>query len=303
MVDLNRRAVLAGTLAGAAATPALAQTSSHEVAAPLPPPEDPTPRAVVHFAPERFDDLWWENDRIAHRIYGPALQAQEPPSGSGVDVWGKKARWPFMQRQMASGSYHVDHGEGLDFYEVGGGRGCGGLGVWYDNKLWTSRNFATYRILDTGGDVARFEVDYAAWPVDVIRKVSETRRVELPMGSNFNRITSTLSSDTPEPLTVGIGIARRRPATRASNIRRDRAKGRLDVWGPEAAPGSIGISVLVDPKAVVGFVDDFDNYLILVEVQPGVPFTYHVGACWDGGADFKDRDAWWAHVDGLTFGF
>jgi hypothetical protein len=303
LVDsINRRTLLAGTLAGAAASPALAQTV-HEPAAPLTPPEDPTPRAVVHFAPERFDDIWWENDRIAHRIYGPALQAQEPPSGSGVDVWGKKTRWPFMQRQMASGSYHVDHGEGLDFYEVGGSRGCGGLGVWYADKLWTSRNFATYRILDTGGDAARFEVDYAAWPVDVVRKVSETRRVELPMGSNFNRITSTLTSDTAEPLTVGIGIARRRPATPANNIRRDRDKGRLDVWGPEAAPGSIGISVLVDPRHVAGFVDDFDNYLILVEVQPGVPFTYYVGACWDGGGDFSGRDDWWAHVEGQSFKF
>src|SRR4051812_4636492 len=57
-------------------------------------------RAVVAYAPYRFDDILWENDRTAHRIYGPALQASEPPSTSGIDAWGKLVRWPFMERQL-----------------------------------------------------------------------------------------------------------------------------------------------------------------------------------------------------------
>lgn len=306
MTDLSRRGVFGAALAGTAvalpSAPVSAQTR-HAAPAPLPPPSDPTPRAVVYFAPERFDDLMWENDRTAHRIYGQALQANEPPSGSGIDVWGKKVRWPYMQRMLASGAYHVDHGEGVDFYEVGGTRGCGGLGIWYDDKLWCSRNFVAHRILETGGDTARFEVDYAPWPVDVIRQVSETRAFSLPLGSNFTRMTSTLTSDSDSPLTVGIGVAKRKPAASPSAILRDAAAGELSIWGPSAAEGTIGVTIRVDPALVVGFGQDADNYLILVRVQPGTPLNYYVGAAWDGGLDFRSLSDWRAYVGSQDFRF
>jgi hypothetical protein len=48
-----------------------------------PPAGQDKPRATVRYAPERLDDILWENDRTAHRIYGPALEAAEPPSTSG----------------------------------------------------------------------------------------------------------------------------------------------------------------------------------------------------------------------------
>jgi len=305
MTELSRRGVLGAALAGASAalptTVAMAQAAATH--APLPPPADRTPRAVVYFAPQRFGDLMWENDRTAHRIYGHALQANEPPSGSGVDVWGKKVRWPYMQRMLATGAYHVDHGEGVDFYEVGSTRGCGGLGIWHDDKLWCSRNFVDHRILETGGETARFEVDYAPWPVDVIRTVRETRTCSLPVGSSFTRMTSTLRSDSEAPLTVGIGIARRKPAALASAIKRDAGAGLLSVWGPPAPEGSIGIAIKVDPACVTGFAQDADNYLILVTVQPGAPLTYYVGAAWDGGLDFADEEAWLGHVATRAFEF
>ena len=83
------------------------------------------PRAVVMLAPYRYDDILWENDRTAHRIYGHALEAVEPPSSSGIDAWGKNVRWPYMDRQLRTGSQHAFHGEGLDFYDVNTTRGAG----------------------------------------------------------------------------------------------------------------------------------------------------------------------------------
>lgn len=301
MPEMSRRGVLGGALAMPAAATASRPQGVQE--ARLAPPEDPTPRAVVYFAPERFDDLMWENDRTAHRIYGPALQSQEPPSGSGIDVWGKKVRWPYMQRMLATGAYHTDHGEGVDFYEVGGTRGAGGLGIWHDNKLWCSRNFSRHRILETGGETARFEVDYAPWPVDIIRTVQETRSFTLPVGSNFTRITSTLTSSSDAPLTVGVGIARRRPTVRPSSVMRDAPSGVLSVWGPPAPQGTIGVTIKVDPAAVAGFAQDADNELILVDVRPGEPFTYYLGAAWDGGLDFPTEAAWRAYTAEQVFPF
>lgn len=308
MTELSRRCVI-GALAGTAVPLPAADAKGQTVQpvpsspTPLPPPADPTPRAAVYFAPERFDDLMWENDRTSHRIYGHALQANEPPSGSGVDVWGKKVRWPFMKRMLDTGTYHVDHGEGVDFYEVGSTRGCGGLGIWFDDKLWCSRNFVAHRVIETGGDTARFEVDYAPWPVDVIRTVSETRAFSLQVGSNFTRMTSTLTSDSHAPLTVGIGIARRKPPAALSAIVRNADKGHLSVWGPPAPEGTIGIAIRVDPASVTGFAQDADNYLILVRVEPGKQFTYYVGAAWDQGLDFRDQTSWLEYVANQPFAF
>jgi hypothetical protein len=296
--------LLASTLLATAIGPtARAQTSPSDAAAVLAPPTEAerVPRAVVRFAPERFDDLLWENDRVAHRIYGPALEAREPPSGSGIDVWAKRVRYPFMDRQMRFPNYHTDRGEGLDYYDVGRGRGAGGLGVWFDNKLWTSRNFSTYRIEETGGDEARFTVDYRPWPVDVNRRVWETREFSLPMGSNFTRMTSTIQSDSAGPLIVGIGINRRTNDAGTGFVTRDQANGRLMFWEPTRPDhGSLGIAILVDPAMVEGFAQDAENYLILVRVTPGVPFTYYMGSAWDQGLDFATREAWETFVAGQT---
>ena len=40
-------------------------------------------------------------------------------------------------------NYHQDNGDGGDFYSVGKSRGCGGLGIWQNGKLYVSRNFVT----------------------------------------------------------------------------------------------------------------------------------------------------------------
>ena len=62
--------------------------------------EEQAARAAVSIAHYRFGDLLFENDRIAFRIYGRPLEAAEPPSSSGIDAWGKRVRWPFMDRQL-----------------------------------------------------------------------------------------------------------------------------------------------------------------------------------------------------------
>lgn len=195
----------------------------------LAPPPSRTPAAHVAIAPYRYNDILFENDRIAHRIYARAIEAAEPPSGSGIDAWGKSVTWPFMERQLHTNDQHADHGEGLDFYEVGQSRGDGGLGIWYDNKLWTSRSYRSVHIIRDGPKSAEFEVTYAPWPVDVLRTVSEMRRFELPLGSNFTRMVSTIRSTKPGPLLVGIGLAKH--ATGLGPAQHHRHKGCRDKGG------------------------------------------------------------------------
>ena len=264
-------------------------------------PEQQVPRAVARFAPDRSDDLLWENDRTAHRIYGHALEAIEPPSGSGIDAWVKKVRWPFMDRQLKTVTYHNDQGEGMDYYNVKQTRGVGGLGIWYDNKLWVSRNYRTHEILKTGGDVASFKVTYAPWPVDVVRKVWEERTMTLPLGTNFTRVVTTLHSDTPEPLIVGIGLGKNGTVVGNGRLMTDRAAGRMSYWEPtDPAHGQMGTAIMVDPASIVDVKADAENNLLLVRVTPGKPFVYYLGAGWDRGLDFKSREDWESYVKAQT---
>lgn len=260
-------------------------------------PEPHAPAAQASVADYRYGDVLWENDRIAFRIYGHALEAAEPPSGSGIDAWGKSVPWPFMAAQLRVDRQHEDLGAGVDFYDVGGGRGAGGLGIWYDNKLWTSRNYRTARILDAGPSAARFVVTYAPWPVDVGRQVSETREFSLPMGTNFTRMVSTLRSNSSAPLVVAIGIGKRTTGRGREEVLRDPAHGVLSVWSaPDPQHGQMAVALLFDPAALVKITEDADNYLVLLNEQPGVPFVYYAGAAWDRGAQFRRHEDWTAYV-------
>lgn len=269
-----------------------------------PPAGERAPRATVRFAAYRFDDLLWENDRTAHRIYGPALEREEPPSTSGIDAWGKHVPWPFMERQLRTGKQHDYHGEGIDFFNAGTSRGAGGLGVWDASKLWASRNWKTYRILKDGPDAADFEVDYAPWPVGTDRKVWETRRFTLPLGTNFTRMVSTIGSDKAAPLLVAIGIQKRPTANAAGIFMADRQAGRFSLWTPEDPDkGAMGVALIVDPEMIADVVQDNENYLVLLRVMPGKPFVYYMGATWSKAGTFADRPAWEAYVKGEKAGF
>ena len=79
--------------------------------------------------PERVDDVAWENDRIAFRTYGPALQATGEKA-YGFDVWVKRAPELVVKERYRKEledkiSYHTDHGNGLDYYKVGPTLGAG----------------------------------------------------------------------------------------------------------------------------------------------------------------------------------
>jgi hypothetical protein len=210
-----------------------------------------------------------------------------------------------MERQLRSGDQHGFHGEGLDFYNVGTGRGAGGLGIWYDNKLWTSRNYRTYRILRSGPDVADFQVDYAPWPVDVSRSVWETRRFTLPMGTRFTRLASTIRSNKPGPLIVGIGIGKRTTGLAPGQLNVDRKRGLMTWWGPEDGEhGRMAIALRVDPSMVVENREDADNYLFLLKVNPGKPFVYYSASAWNKGlGDMTSAEKWNSYAAGEKLDF
>jgi unsaturated rhamnogalacturonyl hydrolase len=260
----------------------------------------PTPtreqfKVYGRFVRERHDDFAWENDRIARRIYGPDLEVwpREPLTSSGIDVWVKRSRHRVINDWYMLDDYHHDRGEGGDFYSVGKSRGCGGVGIWSQDKLHVSRNFTKSRVLANGPVRLVFELDYAPWNAGGIR-VAETKRVILDAGQNFERIESTLRTEGGRgPLEVGIGIAKHP----GSQMEADPKARFLRTWEPlEKENGHLGCAVVLPPTASFDTRQTPSDFLVITPAPHPGPLVYYVGSGWDQSGDFVDAPAWGKRV-------
>jgi len=280
----------------------------------------PVIRTFARQVPERFNDVAWESDRIAHRTYSQDLIKGEGTVSSGIDVWVKRTRSLVVDHFYARKNYHEDAGEGLDDYEVGRSRGCGGLGVWKDGVLYNSVNFRQARVVTTGPIRSEFELTFDAWEAGG-RRVSETRRISIDAGSNMSRVESTFSGGDAAPLQVAIGIALR--ADPGCILDRNTEQGYMTYWQvADRDRGSIACAVVLakgrprefalesmsvpqrpEAKRLVPGIEGLPpvgNALMVTEARIGEPLVYYLGAGWSKSGDFPDSDAWREYVGGFA---
>lgn len=165
--------------------------------------------------PERVDDLAWESNLIAYRIYGPALQASGERA-FGNDVWLKnntelpvvEARYAMelnpetrakiaelrktdkkaARALAASVSYHHDHGNGFDPYKVGPTLGAGATALLDKNSIIYPYCYSKCEILDNGP--LRFTAKMTYRPTAIGKKcATETRTISIDYGSFLNKTT------------------------------------------------------------------------------------------------------------------
>ncbi|NLP10538.1 glycoside hydrolase family 88 protein [bacterium] len=258
------------------------------------PPGRSSGRLYGRFVPERKDDFAWENDRIAFRMYGPALEAEM--ISSGIDVWTKRVPYPIIDKWYAAGdaSYHRDSGEGLDFYNVGSSRGCGGTGIWDGQSLHVSRNFKSYRCIAGGPIRLVFELRYDPWTI-AGDTISEVKRISLDAGHQFNRIESIYQSTRSLPISFAAGVAKH-PDWQAA-VAFSREHGWLSRWESRDDFGALGCAVILDPNALVDFYEQDMNHLIVGKATPAQAVRYYAGAGWDRSGYFNHREEWEAYVD------
>ncbi len=265
-------------------------------------------KVFARYVPERLDDFAWENDKVAHRTYGPALGApDEPKTGkevlvtSGLDIWCKRVTYPIVDRWYNKGHdhYHKDEGEGMDLYQVGTSRGCGGTGVWDGQKLYVGRNYKTWKVIANGPIRAIFELTYDAWDVNGL-KVTETKRFTVDAGHNLDRIDSTFTvvAGAAKELTVAIGVNKNsgdKGQDAKATVAQNQAEGWFTQWEVQKTNGSLGEAIIV-PADLQGFAEDAVNHLVLAKVVSGQPLRYYVGAGWTKSGDFSSEEDWKAYV-------
>jgi len=259
--------------------------------------------------PERLDDFAWENDRIGHRTYGPALAAPDTAGRgkevlvtSGLDVWCKRVPYLIVDRWYNKGHdhYHHDEGEGMDLYNVGASRGCGGLGVWDDGRLYVSANYRSWKILANGPVRTVFELTYDTWAAGRVL-VSEVKRFTVDAGHNLDLIESTFAVTGAKDRTVTVGIGlNKTPADKGQDaaiaLTATAADGALAQWIVQKTNGELGTAVIVETGAFQGFAEDAFNQLVLAKVAAGRPLRYLAGAGWSRSGQFATKEAWDAYV-------
>jgi len=260
-------------------------------------------RVSARIVPERLDDFAWENDKLAHRTYGPALAAPAPPGSdkevlrtSGLDIWFKRVPYPIVDRWYNIGHdhYHHDEGEGIDMYNVGTTLGAGGTGIWAGGKLYSGINFTAWKVLANGPVRAIFELTYDGWDAAGTR-VSEVKRFTVDAGRYFDRIDSTFTFAGTAPLQAAVGL-NKAPADKGEDgkatFTQDAAGKALVQWVAQKKNGDFGVAVIVPSAGEPAFGADGNNAFMLAPVTSGRPLRYYVGAAWTRAGDIASAAQW-----------
>jgi pectinesterase len=257
------------------------------------------PRVHVKYVDDR-GDVAWESDRIAYRTYGQKLWALENLHSSGIDVWVKRTRALVLNKWYAKGQggYHVDTGEGADFYRVGPTLGTGGTAVWRNDTLYRAENFARHRILATGPIRAIFELEFDPWDAGGVR-VTETKRISIDAGSHLFRQESIFRAAGVSELAIAVGFVKRDGVVGSTS--REKAWAWVSGWGPiervTGGHGELGMAALVERERLVEIRETADHYVAVMRVRPGTPVVYYAGAAWSASGDVDGPTGWWAHLD------
>jgi hypothetical protein len=255
-------------------------------------------KAFGRFARERFDDFAWENDLVAHRVYGQALETWqgEPLTSSAIDIWSKRVPRMVINDWYLADDYHTDHGEGADFYTAGVSRGCGGSGLLADDRLWVSKNFTNSKVLANGPIRVLFELDYAPFDVNGM-KVSETKRISLDAGQRFSRIECHYQSSDPALRTKTLKAASGLKKVTGEQVKANAGQGWLCKWElMEKSAGHQGLAVITRPENCEKATEDSLNHLLTAKLDENQKFTYWSGFCWDKAGTFTQDIAWLDHV-------
>lgn len=278
--------------------------------------------------PERMDDMAWENDLVAFRAYGPALQAKGE-RGFGYDLFTKyNTTEPILEAMYAKEldketlakiaelkktdpkaaaelsrerSYHIDHGYGMDCYAVGPTLGAGVAALMVNDSIIYPWCYKNQEILDNGPLRFTVKLEFTPLTVKGDSTVVETRLITLDAGSHLNK-TAVSYSNLKETLPIVAGIVLHEPD---GAVVADAANGYITYVDPTTGPdnGKIFMGVAVpavvkDAKTVLFSEkekkerNNADGHVLAVsDYEPGSEYIYYWGFAWDK-ADIKTADAW-----------
>lgn len=258
--------------------------------------------------PERNDDLSYENNLVAFRIYGPETQrrgersygydifCKYPESGLVLPIlYGNQcspSNWAKVDslRKTENGktkakdfensfTYHIDHGQGADFYAVGPTLGCGVAALLDDSgEIVFPWCYDRAEIIENGPD--RFEVVLTFAPVAIGNDtIIERRRIILDKDTYMNDCEVSFEG-LSQPRTVVCGFPRRDNAQSFQSP----TLGVMAYIDPTQRNDSGKIYTgIVLPEGDYKMFEDHGHILSASVIKPGQTFNYKWGYAWSKG--------------------
>ena len=226
-------------------------------------------------------------------------------SSSGIDVWNKRTRAliieKWYEKEKNHGSYHIDSGEGADFYDVGQTIGNGGTAIWRNDTIYRADNFKAYRIIANGPIRGIFELQYDPWKAAGLN-VSETKRISIDAGQNMYREESVFTSAGAAEIPYVIGEVKR--AGMVGTESKAQSWAWLTGWGPvdpkNGGHGELGTAVMLPRDRVIDWKEADNHYLAVSHARSGQPVVHYIGAGWTASGDFPTPESWWAYLDSFA---
>ena len=284
-------------------------------------------------AKTRKDDLAWENDRTAYRVYGPPLRASGEKA-YGVDVWTKSTPHLVLQERFRKDyegnivkdslsrlgnqeewnrvnlatSFHLNHGDGMDGYGVGPSLGCGAPALYIKGELLMPWCYEDVKILDNGP--LRFTAEFVfgtatasdALP-SALSDIRQHRVVSLDKGSNFNRC-EVWYEGLDQTVELAAGLVLHKEDLTQQVMAKDRLLYADPTDNPQRHNSQIYVGCL--------FPDEMQRAECLMLPQPegsiaghlvgirpygsGERFTYYFGSAWSSGDVHSFRE-WQVRAD------
>lgn len=253
-------------------------------------------KAYSRYVPERLDDYAYENNLVAGRIYGPALQ---DPRTFGSDVWLKCTERLVIDDWFKKMDYHHNYGEGMDCYKVANTLGGGAVTPYVGEKLFIGDNWATQEHLTDGPIRTKAYFTYDAFDV-AGQKVSATREISLDANSRFVQSTTWFSAQTQElPLALGAiqhDVLDRVDGTNwiaFTEVASDTKQPEID--------GNISIGLVLSPELSAEGTATLDGHAVIkTTAKCGSPVTVWTASGWSQGG-VESPQAWTALVQDFAY--
>lgn len=260
---------------------------------------------AAQMMPSSRNDIAWENDLAAYRMYSHQLQTSEPNTANGVDLWQKKQATPIIDQMYASSNYHNENAYGVDAYSVNGKTlGAGGVAAYAADKLWLHDAYDECRILENGPLRSVFELVYNNVEVNG-QTYTKTLRIETEAGRILNKATVRYDGPAAEmKLAVAIYKHTNMSGVTPAEVEFTDIPGLIGYAenkseGTVTSPGARFFLGAYIP-GVETTTQEIDYHLTLTcDYTPGTELTYYFGGGWNifPADTYASDDDWFDALD------
>ena len=267
----------------------------------------PTAPSKVTYAavkmPSTRDDIAWENDLCAYRMYSSTLLKNEPNTAQGVDVWFKKKAIPVIDDMYKLSNYHNESQYGVDAYSVNGKRlGCGGTAAVVGGHLQMHNPYNSCVIDEQSALQSSFTLTYNNVMVDG-SAYTKTLHVTTTAGALLNKATVRFEGPA-KTFKLAVAVYQHTDMTHLVKGVADTKTPGLVAWAEAKSEGSItsagarffqGAYIPSGEHAGAITTEVIDSHLCLTtDYTVGTELTFYFGGGWSifPAGRYDSDEAW-----------